>query len=70
MTTITIGYPSQTDNITIQPNVTQVINVNAYSDTAESFVVIPSNNVISSNTMGSTIKTIDNTTKYISAMVS
>jgi hypothetical protein len=45
MTTITIGYPSQTDNITIQPNITQVINVNAYSDTAESFVVIPSNNV-------------------------
>jgi hypothetical protein len=30
----------------------------------------PIANVVSSNTMGSTIKTIDNTTKYISAMVS
>jgi hypothetical protein len=45
MTTITIGYPSQTDNITIQPDVTQAINVNVYSDDTESYVVIPSNNV-------------------------
>ena len=45
MTTITIGYPSQTDNIIIQPDVTQAINVNVYSDDTESYVVIPSNNV-------------------------
>jgi len=43
MTTITIGYPSQTDNITIQPGVTQAINVHVNSDDTESRVIIPSN---------------------------